>query len=55
MDDARPKYRWPWVLLIFFLLFCALAVVWMLVEVKRTQRIRDLNSPPPAVTTTNKN
>ena len=47
MNDETPKYRWPWVLLLFVLLFCALAVVWMLAEVKRMQRIRDLNNPPP--------
>lgn len=47
MSDETPKYRWPWVLLLLFLLAILLAVLWMLPEFKRMERIRDLNNPPP--------
>ncbi len=54
MSDETPNYRWPWLVLVLFMLGALLAVLWMMAEVKRTQRIRDLNNPP-AVATTNKN
>lgn len=54
MSDETPNYRWPWLVLVLFMLGALLAVLWMMAEVKRTQRIRDLNNPPPAVTTTNR-
>jgi len=54
MIDESPKYRWPWLLLLFFIMGCVLAVLWMLAEVKRTKQIRDLNNPPTPAILTNK-
>jgi hypothetical protein len=52
VNEQTPHYRWPWLVLAFFLLACALAVVWMTAEVKRTQRIRDFNyQPSPSIST----
>jgi hypothetical protein len=51
-DDSQPNYRWPWVVLVLFILGAFLAVVWMLAEVKRLQRIhRDPMSPPAQAAT----
>jgi hypothetical protein len=50
MNEETPQYRWPWLLLAVFLIGCVLAVLWMLAEVKRVQRIRDHSAPAPAVT-----
>src|SRR5207244_3711321 len=44
---AKPRYRWPWLLLAAFLLAILLAVLWMNKEIERTKRIRDFNSPQP--------
>ena len=55
MSGETSNYRWPWLVLLLFIFGAALAVLWMLAEVKRTQRIRDLNNPPAAVTATNRN
>lgn len=46
-ETDQPKYRWPWLLLLLFVLGLFLAVVWMLAEVKRTQQLRQANTPPP--------
>lgn len=54
MSEETPKHRWPWILLLFFILACVLAVLWMLAEVKRTKMIRDLNNPPAIEAVTNK-
>ena len=40
----KPTYRWPWFVLGAVILAVVLAVVWMSYEVKRTRRIRELNS-----------
>lgn len=48
--EAAPKHRWPWLVLLFFVLACLLAVVWMTVAVKRTEFIRQINLPTPAST-----
>ena len=53
MREGSPKYRWPWILLLFFLFGCVLAVLWMLAEVKRTKQLRDYNNPPPRTVSTN--
>ena len=45
MSDDQPKYRSAWILLVLFVLGAALALVWMLAEVKRTQRIHDASYP----------
>jgi bacteriorhodopsin len=51
VNEETPNPRWPWLLLAVFLLGCVLAVLWLRVEVKRVQRIHDLNAAPPAVQT----
>lgn len=40
----RPQYRWPRYVLAAFLLAIVLAVIWLSFEIRRTQRIRQLNS-----------
>ena len=42
---ARPRYRWPLFVLAAFVLAILLAVLWLSFEVRRTARIRQLNSP----------
>ena len=54
VSEETPHYRWPWLLLALFILGCALAVVWMFAEVKRTERIRDLSFPQPMSVSTNR-
>lgn len=54
-DSNKPVYRWPWVVLLLFIVAAALAAVWMLAEVKRMQRQRDFVYPATPVTETNKN
>jgi hypothetical protein len=48
--DTPPRrhYTWPWFVLGAVLLAIALAVLWMSQEIKRTRRIRDLNTPAPS-------
>ena len=57
VSDETPTYRWPWLVLLLFIFGAALAGLWMLAEVKRTQRQRNFMYPPVTnmVTTTNKN
>ena len=45
---AARKYRWPWFVLAGLFFALALAVLWMSHEIRRAQRIHDLNYPPPA-------
>jgi hypothetical protein len=52
-ETDQPKYRWPWLLLLLFLLGLFLAVVWMLAEAKRTQRLQRANPPPVTRPVTN--
>jgi len=56
MSDETPNYRWSWLVLLLFVLGSALAVIWMLAEVKRTQRQRSFMYPATtnSVTTTNR-
>jgi len=48
-QDQRPpsprRYTWPWFVLVAFLMAIVLAIIWLSFEIKRTQRIRDLNAP----------
>ncbi len=44
-EPERPKYRWPWLVLLAVLVGIVLAVLWMSHEVERTKRIRDANMP----------
>jgi hypothetical protein len=51
MDEPNEKprrYRWPWLVLAAFLLGVALAVLWLSFEVRKVERERNLNTPPPA-------
>ncbi len=43
--EGPRKYRWPWVVLLLFLVGIALAVLWMSAEVARAKRIHDANAP----------
>jgi hypothetical protein len=49
MSDDLSKYRGPWIVLLVFICGAALAVVWMLAEVKRTKQIHDLSYPAPVI------
>jgi len=47
-DERRSparRYTWPWFVLAALLAAIVLAVIWLSFEIKRTQRIRDLNAP----------
>ena len=46
-NATRPHYRWPWYVLAGFLLAIILAVVWLSFEIRRTQRIREINTSMP--------
>jgi hypothetical protein len=47
----RPGgYRWPWFVLTAFILAIILAILWMSQEVRRTKRMRELNSSPSGPT-----
>ncbi|HUA37247.1 MAG TPA: hypothetical protein VMA35_02470 [Candidatus Sulfopaludibacter sp.] len=49
MDEpnGRPRcYRWPWLVLALFLLGVALAILWMMVDVRTIERERNLGAPP---------
>jgi hypothetical protein len=53
--SEQTKYHGAWVLLLFFVFGAALALVWMLAEVRRTKHIHDLSYPPaPAQVQTNR-
>ncbi len=57
-DSNKPVYRWPWVVLLLFIIAVVLAAIWMQAEVKRMQRQRDYiypATPVTPVTLTNKN
>jgi hypothetical protein len=49
LPDPRNKrrYTWPWFVLAAVLLAIALAVLWMIKEIGRARRMRDLNAPAP--------
>ena len=55
LPPERPNYRWPWFVLVAFVLAVVLAVIWMTVEVRRQNKYRQLNTPqfPQADTATN--
>jgi hypothetical protein len=46
-NENPRRYKWPWFVLAAFLLFVALAVVWMSLAVKRERQERDFNAPLP--------
>ncbi len=43
-----PRYKWPWFVLAAFLLFVALAILWMRFEVRKVEQERNVNAPLPA-------
>lgn len=44
------RYKWPWFVLALFVAAILLATLWLSVEIRRTQRIRDANEPAKAGT-----
>jgi hypothetical protein len=46
-NSTRRRYTWPWFVLAAFVVAIALAMLWLSFEIRRTQRIRDLNASPP--------
>jgi bacteriorhodopsin len=46
-DAPKRRYRWPWFVLAAFILFVALAVLWLHFEVRTVEQERNLNAPPP--------
>ena len=46
-EDRSPtrRYTWPWFVLAAFLAAIVLAIIWLSFEIRRTERIRDLNAP----------
>src|SRR5882762_8899287 len=42
----QPRYLWPWYLLAAFVLGCALAALWVTVEVRRVKRQRQYDFVP---------
>jgi hypothetical protein len=51
VSDEQPNFRMQWLVLLLFVFAVALAVVWMLAEVKRVKHIRELSNPPAAAAT----
>jgi hypothetical protein len=43
-----PRYKWPWFVLAAVLLFVALAILWMSLEVRKVEQERDVTAPLPA-------
>ncbi|HLX94975.1 MAG TPA: hypothetical protein VKU37_04450 [Verrucomicrobiae bacterium] len=51
MDETneRPRrYRWPWFVLAAFLLGVALAILWMIFEIRTVEQERNPNATLPA-------
>jgi hypothetical protein len=51
MDEPNEKprrYRWPWFVLAAFLLGVALAILWMIFEIRIVEQERNPNAPLPA-------
>ena len=48
-SDQNPprRYKWPWFVLAAFLLFVALAVLWMNFEVRKVEQERNASTPLP--------
>ncbi len=42
------RYRWPWLVLIGFLLWALLFALWLAFAARRTRQQRDFNPAPPA-------
>jgi hypothetical protein len=51
MDEPNEKlrrYKWPWIVLAAFLLGVALAILWMIFEIRTVERERNPNASLPA-------
>jgi len=46
-EKVPPRYKWPWFVLAAFLLFVALALLWMRYEVRNVEQERNVNAPLP--------
>jgi hypothetical protein len=46
-DEAPRRYRWPWVALAFVVLGIVMALIFMIVAVKKIERERDYSAPLP--------
>ena len=46
-ENPPRRYKWPWFVLVAFVLFVLLAIVWMSFAVRNVEEERDLNPPPP--------
>jgi uncharacterized protein YpmS len=52
-DETKENprhYKWPWFVLVAFLLFVALAIVWMSFAVHREKQEREFSAPIPSGT-----
>jgi hypothetical protein len=47
-NQSSHRYKWPWFVLAAFIVFVALAILWMSVAVKRERQERDYNAPLPS-------
>ena len=50
-DKNARRYKWPWFVLAAFLLFVALAILWMRFEVRTVEQERNPNVPMPGAGT----
>jgi hypothetical protein len=46
-NPPKRKYQWPWFVGAALLLGIVLAIFWMSFAVRKVERERDLNVPPP--------
>jgi hypothetical protein len=47
-NENPRRYKWPWMVAAAVVLGIVLAVVWMLVAVKKVESERDWSTPPPS-------
>jgi uncharacterized protein YpmS len=46
-EKPPRRYKWPWFVLVAFVLFVLLAIVWMSFAVRTVEQERNLNAPQP--------
>jgi bacteriorhodopsin len=46
-NENQRRYKWPWFVLAAVLVGIVLAVVWVGFAVKKVERERNFNAPPP--------
>jgi len=44
-ENPSRRYKWPWFVLAIFLLGVALAILWMMADVRTIEQERNLNPP----------